>query len=373
MGQQAPMAFLSLLLLATSVAQAPQGVALQAPVPEHSVERVLELMGTTLRIELQAPSRLQALAASELAIGAMERVEQSLSTWRTDSELSALAATPTGEWFELSPQVGATLQRAFFWAAETEGAFDPSVAPVVRAWDLRGAGRVPSAAERELALADCGVQHFRLQLPQRMARTRENAGLEEGGFGKGAALDAAREALLGSQVQRAMFDLGGQVLFFGEQALEESTPPLAIAHPDRRQQPLALLQVSSGSCATSGNSERGLQVEGERIGHLLDPRSATPALDFGSVTVWCPSALDADCLSTALYVLGPDAGLRFVEAHEQLEAVYAVRQGETITLRASLGLRPYLSTVDAGVPIDWHSPPSQVSDTSESTHTSPIQ
>ena len=88
-----------------------------------------------------------------------------------------------------------------------------------------------------------------------------------------------------------------------------------LADPRDRQRAVARIEIPSGSVATSGNSERGVVVDGRRIGHLLDPRTGRPAPDFGSLTVWAPTALEADCLATGLYVLGPEAALAWAERH----------------------------------------------------------
>ena len=102
-----------------------------------------------------------------------------------------------------------------------------------------------------------------------------------------------------------MIDLGGQLVVHHE-GEDERAFELALAHPRERSRIVARLTVVSGSVATSGNSERGLVIDGERHGHILDPRSGRPARDFGSLTVWASDAFTADCLATGLYVLGPD-------------------------------------------------------------------
>lgn len=83
----------------------------------------------------------------------------------------------------------------------------------------------------------------------------------------------------------------------------------AVAHPRGRSRVIALLRLKDVSASTSGNTERGLVVNGRRVGHLLDPRTGEPAHDFGSVTVVAKDGLTADILSTAFFVLGPVDGM----------------------------------------------------------------
>jgi len=354
------MALLTLLLALNGMfALALPGSAATAVQGPETVERSLHAMGTTWTLAVEGPTRSEALLASEAAVAALEAVEARLSTWRPGSELAQLNAAPVGQPVALSPELGDWLQRAWAWSTATAGAFDPAVAPLVRAWDLRGSGRRPTPAEREEAQQASGAAAWDWSaLPERVTRLDAAAGLEEGGFGKGAGLDAALEALKGAGATSARLDLGGQVAVLTT-ATPETTEPLryAIAHPTERRRGVLAIDLTSGSVATSGNSERGLVVDGARLGHLLDPRTGLPAEDFGSVSVWCTNALDADCLSTALYVLGPERALRFAHETEGVEAVVLEGQGAHLRARATTGLRGRLHTLESATRIEWFAPP----------------
>jgi thiamine biosynthesis lipoprotein len=306
-------------------------------------------MGTTLDLVLEAPRRAAALAASELAVAAVEAVEERLSTWRAGSELSRLNRSGLGEPRELSRELGGELARAFAWREVTGGAFDPALGPLLTAWDLHGKGRRPSAGELADALSNSGPDAFRGELPWRLVRLRPGAGLDAGGFGKGAALDAALAELRRVGVLRARLDFGGQLAVLGASPAHIS----AIAAPDERARGVLEIELAEGSLATSGNSERALVIDGERVGHLLDPRSGEPAEDFGSVTVWCPSAFDADCLSTGLFVLGPEGALDFAARRPGVEVVVLTRAGDRLRARASSGLRGRLHSLDPSLSIEW--------------------
>lgn len=317
------------------------------------LEREVAAMGTTLVLELEAPSRAEALAASEAAVRAVESVEARLSSWRPDSELSRLSRAPLNQPVELSASFAPELDRAWNWRARTGGAFDPAIAPLVAAWDLRGAGRRPSPAELEAARRAVGSDGFRREAPATWVRLREGAGLDAGGFGKGAALDAALAVLLEAGLTGARLDFGGQVAILPTDGGHE----IGVVHPDERDRPLLRLRFDSGSVASSGNSERRRSLGGLELGHLLDPRTGRPAPDFGSVSVWCPSAFDADCLSTALFSLGPDAGLALAAELEGVEALFLVRTEEGLRARATRGLEGRLHTLDPQLAIEWLSPP----------------
>lgn len=288
-----------------------QAVALAVAVLAPArVERSVALMGTTLRLAVEAADRDHGLAASEVAVRALERAEARLSTWRADGELERLNRTPAGQPVAVSPELRRELRAAAACSVETGGAFEPGVGPLVAAWGLRGGGRLPSDAEIAVARRSGGIADLRWH-GDRAIRSRPGLRLEEGGFGKGAGLDAALAALAADgRARRATLDLGGQVALYGSGEVW-----LAVADPDQRSRAAIALRVDAGSISTSGNSEHGFVVDGRRYGHILDPRSGRPAPDFGSVTVWAATALRADCLSTGLYVMGPDRALAWVERH----------------------------------------------------------
>jgi thiamine biosynthesis lipoprotein len=266
------------------------------------LERHLAAMGTSLTIQVEAPDRATAVAASEAALRAVQACEERLSTWRDDSELARLNAAAVGEVFALSGPLRRDLELAREVHVQTGGAFDPAVGGLVEVWGLRTGGRVPGETELLAAQVPGGFAALRLE-DGGAVRTHPGLRLEEGGFGKGVGLDEARAALVAAGASAATVDLGGQVLAFGSDFAWE------VAHPCEREHAVLRVEVPAGSLASSGNSERGLLVDGVRIGHLLDPRSGRPAPDFGSVTVWAADAARADALATGLFVLGPEAAL----------------------------------------------------------------
>lgn len=306
-------------------------------------------MGTVLAIEMRGPDRRQALLASEAVLRAVERTEARLSTWRADSELSA-AHADAARGTALSPELRAELAEALRWSDATGGAFDPRIAALVRAFDLRGAGRVPTASEREAALFASGPAAVELRAGALWLH-RPGAGIDEGGFGKGAGLDRAVEALEAAARELpasaptwARLDFGGQVAFWGDGPRE-----LELAHPRDRACAVLRLSLPGGvrSAATSANGAAGA---GSAAMHLLDPRTGQAAADVGSVTALAPTALGADALSTGFFVLGPEASLRAVadleqpgREHAPVHALWLLVVEGGLDVLASEALAPFLA------------------------------
>lgn len=310
---------------------------LPALLAAETVERQLYLMGTQLHLAVTAHSREQAEQAAEAAVRELEATERRLSTWREGSELASVNATPPERPVRLSPLLCAELSRALRWARLTGGAFDPTVGWLVRLYDLRGAGRWPSPGELEWARQRTGFAAL-LMAGCELTKGREVL-LEEGGFGKGAGLKRALAATR-PWAKAAVLNLGGQVAFYGPEELE-----VALTHPQNRQHVVAFWRVPAGSVASSGNAERHRVVDRRVLGHLLDPRTGKPAANFGSVSVWAPDALDADCLSTALFVLGPHAGLEWLSHWPKVQAVFLILREGGLEVLATPNVGP-LRVVD---------------------------
>ncbi|BDU77957.1 FAD:protein FMN transferase [Mesoterricola sediminis] len=258
--------------------------------PPHPVDRTVLAMGTRLTLADLPP------AAAEAALAEVARIEAACSTWRPDSAWSRAngageAWTPLdGAWLDL-------LRLARAWSERTEGAFDPVLGTLVAAWGLRTGGARPGPAELAAARAASGIA--RLEVGPTAIRLTGGAQLEEGGFLKGYALDRARAEAQARGAARGLLDFGGQLLAWG------GAWPADIADPRDRSRARVRLRLVDASLSTSGCAERGR--------HLLDPRTGRPCPDWGAVAVVAPGGLEADILSTALYVLGPRAGLAWAE------------------------------------------------------------
>ena len=332
---------LSLCLSAGLAVPAASSAASPGRNPEPAAERRLAAMGTTLSIRVEGKDRARALAASEAAAAEIARVEDLLSTWKRGGALDRLNHAAPGRSVDVGTEVASLLREVRAWSSRTRGAFDPTVLPLVLAWDLRGGGRVPEASALAQAVSATGWSGFVLPagrdgLPASAARTRADSGIDEGAWGKGYALDRARHALAAAGARPATLDLGGQVMVLGSGAVE-------IADPRERRRSAGWIEVEDQSVSTSGDSERSVNAGGGRIGHLLDPRTGRPAPDFGSATAIARSGLVADILSTAFFVLGPREGFALSRKLNRdgfaNEALFLIAEGEAVNAVATPGLR----------------------------------
>jgi thiamine biosynthesis lipoprotein len=290
-------------------AAALSGCATPAAAPTGTatlVEREVFLMGTRARLAAWDVDRASGLRTVNEALEILEQTEAELSTWRDDSVVSRLNRQPIGRPFTLPGAACRAFGALDATTLATGGTFDPAIGRLAAAWDIHGQGRVPDARRLAAARATSGWPLVHFDAVSCSVTRRADVTIDVGAFGKGEALDRVRGSVTGTW----LIDLGGQIAVSGVPPGEPGWR-VSIAHPRLRQQPLLDVVLRAGSLSTSGSSERDLVVDGRRIAHHLDPRTGQPAAFDGAVSVWHRDGVHADMLSTALYVMGPDAGLRW--------------------------------------------------------------
>ena len=285
-----------------------------------TMDRTVLAMGTELRIHLEGEGDLR--LTSEAALAESARIEAACSTWNPASAWSRLNAAK-GQSVGLEPEWLALLAQMKAWSRRTGGAFDPTLMALMRAWRIREGGQEPAPEVLVEARRASGAHLLEVDLEGGSVRLLDPwAGLEEGGFLKGYALDRMRKA---ASTTTGWIDFGGQVLTWGPKC------QVFVADPCDRQVPRLGLNLQNASLSCSGTSERSR--------HILDPRSGLRCEAWGATAVVAPEALTADILSTALFVLGPDKGLAWAERHD-MAAAFLLNDGRVRMTRAFRALKP---------------------------------
>ncbi len=298
-------------------------IASVAPAQEPGCHREVLAMGTRLSLRLEGAPEAALAAASNDAIDECARIESACSTWRPESAWSRLNSA--GSSMALEAEWLALLSKAQQWNERTEGAFDPVLGCLLACYGVRSGGRTPSAAELRAARGSSGSRRLHLDPARGMARLDQGAAVEEGGFVKGYALDRMKDQITRAGISSGLLDFGGQLLAFGK------TAEVAIADPKDRTPSRFSIPLQDASLASSGFSEHGR--------HIVDPRSGLLCEDWGSVSVVAASGLDADCISTGLYVMGPDKGLAWSQRHH-IAAIFLLNNGQARMSPAFAALHP---------------------------------
>ncbi|HWW03134.1 MAG TPA: FAD:protein FMN transferase [Candidatus Acidoferrum sp.] len=288
-------------------------------------------MATRFELVLHGENPVALRAAGEEALDEIERLESQLSLFRPSSEVAHLNARAAWGPVRVTPGLFALLQHAKELHAETQGAFDITVAPLVRCWGfMGGTGSVPKPEELESARAKVGMHLVELNRADFTVRfAREGVMLDLGAIGKGYAVERATELLREAGVTSALLHGGTSTVYaVGSQPDGESwrvaveNPRTAIssrAAPAEPQPaspgPLTTVPLKDEAMSVSGVWGKSFEAEGQVFGHVLDPRSGRPVSGAVLAAVVLPSATETDALSTALLTLGLEghdhiAGLR---------------------------------------------------------------
>jgi thiamine biosynthesis lipoprotein len=221
-------------------------------------------------------------------------------------------------------------------ARDTNGAFDPTVAPLVALWGFGAEARETGPTEQELvrARARVGWRHLSWDEDGGLVRRVPGVELDLSAIAKGYAVDAVLIELAHDQPLGLLVEVGGEVGAFGPKANGEPWR-VGIDDPTAPGSRLeAVVALTGGALATSGDYRQVRFVEGERRTHVLAPRTGRPVQGgVASASVVAPTCMEADAVATALMVLSPDEGLAFVESRPWLEALLLIREGDRIAER----------------------------------------
>jgi thiamine biosynthesis lipoprotein len=265
-------------------------------------------MGTTVEVYLYAANRVRAAELLEAAFEEIERVEAALSNYRPTSELSRINANAAAAPVTTDPEVFGLIERALEYSRRTEGAFDLTVGPLVKAWGFfHGTGRHPSDDELADARARSGWTNVDLSGTTRSVRfVTPGLELDLGAIGKGWALDCAAETLRRHGVSAALLGAGQSTYYAIGAPPEDDGWPIRVTDPHDTARTLSTVLLRDQALSTSGTSEKSFELGERRYSHIIDPRTGHPVAGMAQVTVTAPTATDSDALSTAMFVLGPE-------------------------------------------------------------------
>lgn len=293
-------------------------------------------MGTQFRIVLYATDSLDAAEAAAEAFARVEELEQGLSDYRPDSELSRLGATAgMDQAVGVSDDLWTVLAESQRWASRTGGAFDVTIGPLTRLWRwARRRGRLPSADQLQAAREPVGYTHMRLDsATHSVTLQRPGMRLDLGGIAKGYAADEALATLRRRGIPRALIDAGGDIVV-GDPPMGEPGWRVEMSGVDGSGRPTRDQHVlTRAAIATSGASYQFLEIDGVRYSHIVDPRTGVGLTHQLEVTVIAPTGLQADALASVISVLGSEEGLELAEQSPGVEARVLEPLGDRFVLR----------------------------------------
>ena len=269
--------------------------------------------------------------AEDALVDARVRVEEVEALWSvTDEESEIYQANHSGgEPVNVSEETAELVSFALEMAEKTDGALEPTIYPVLRAWGFTtDTKQVPSQEEIDALLEDVG--HEKITLDGTLLTVPEGMELDLGAVGKGYAGDLAAEAVRARGIECAILSLGGNIQAVGSRP--DGTDWRVGLRSPWEDGTLGVLRVSDQAVVTSGGYENYFEdKDGNVYWHILDPETGYPAKSgLLSVTIICPQGRMGDALSTALFVMGPQKAEEYWRENGDFEMILVTEEGEIL-------------------------------------------
>lgn len=307
---------------------------------EKTFKKEKKLMGTTTEITIYGEKNDP---VTDSAFKTMEEIEKVASEYLKDSQLSKINHFAGKKKVKVDARLYEMIEKSVYYSKLSDGAFDITVGPLIDLWRIKEKMQkttpsLPGEKEIKQKLKLVSYREISLNRKERSVYLKKRGmriGL--GAVAKGYAVDKAVEKLKTKNIKRALVRLGGEIRVLGERkkpwyAPERCIPwRIGIQHPREKDKLLGVIELKDGEAiSTSGDYEQYFVKNGVRYHHILNPKTGKPAWECQAVTVVANKGLDADVLSTTVFVLGPDKGMELIEKLPEVEGLIVKNNGEVI-------------------------------------------
>lgn len=291
--------------------------------PERDPSWEQPTMGTTAHITLSGPVHKKRLKQIQFAIdAALEDVNRQMSTWQDDTEISEFNRAKTAA-VPVSPDFAAVVRRALDWSAATDGAFDPTVKPLVDHW---GFGPQANSQTPEKILQFTGWKKLHVK-NHALSKDDPRLQLDLSAIAKGYGVDRVADVIRNHGFRNFLVEIGGELVAEGTNPSGEHwRVGIESPEPDRAfgERLFRVAELSGKAMATSGDYRRfRTREDGTRYSHIINPKTGRPAeTDIAAVSVLADSCMNADAVATALFVMGSEKALQWLESRPELQALF---------------------------------------------------
>jgi len=282
-------------------------------------------MGTLVEISVHEKDKKIASASIQKAFHEIRRLENLLSIHIQESEVSQINRAAGKTAVPVSKEVLEVIQRSLYWSEQTEGAFDITVGPAQELWDFE---KPSSPSKVSISEAIKNIDFKKIQLDQHTVFLKdEEMAINLGAIAKGYAVDKAIQILKKNKIKNALINAGGDLKTFGKN-LEGLSWKIGLQHPRKPESLLASFSILEKAVATSGDYQKYFELDGKRYHHILDPKTGYPSTGSISATAITNNVMDADALSTALFVLGSEKGIALLDSLSDTEGLIVGTNGK---------------------------------------------
>jgi FAD:protein FMN transferase len=279
----------------------------------------------------------------------LKQVNQEMSTYIPDSEISLFNKYNKSDWYPISIDFANVLEMAFYISDKSGGAFDITVGPIVNLWGFGPDHKyeyVPSQKEIDEGLKSVGYENLNVVTePPALKKKIKTIYCDLSAIAKGFGVDKVSEYLESKKLNDYMVEIGGEVRTKGNN-IHRKPWQIGVSTPDDEFNLQKVLSLTNNSIATSGDYRNYFEKDGVRYSHTIDPRTGKPIKHtLASVTVVHGSCMIADGMATAITVMGPEAGYEFA-LKEELPIFMIVREGNEFVEKMTPSFEQFLTKVE---------------------------
>ena len=289
-------------------------------------------MGSAFDLTLVANNQVEADQLFEQAIAEIDRIERLISSWDQASETSQVNQMAGKKAVKVTKELYDLVFRAKAIAQLTNGAFDPTYASVDKIWTFDGRDvEQPNTEIISASVAKIGFDKIAFDpLESSLYLPLKGMKIGFGAIGKGYAADRVKSLLQKQGVAAGIVNASGDMSAWGIQP--NGNPwQVGLINPKNKDKVFAWFPVKDQAVVTSGDYEKFVLINGNRYGHIINPKTGFPSQGVISCTVFAPKAELADALSTALFVMGVETGIDFINQLNQVEAIMIDDTGKVHT------------------------------------------
>jgi FAD:protein FMN transferase len=308
-----------------------------SPISSGSVitEKTEFLLDTSVTVKICAVSKQDGERILESAFEEARKIQTEMDPLKGGGELNRINEGPYDKWWAMSADLKAVVERSRHFYVLSKGKYDPTIAAVEWLWNF-DSELVPSNQNIKKALLTVGLDKLKVSgdsLCLGFPGTKLDFGASIPGF----VADRMTDCIKKAGVKSGLVNAGGEIYAFGKKP-DGKDWIIGFRHP-REEKTLILKKVSLPAVSTSGDYEKFFIKDGVRYHHILDPSNGYPAPNCASVTVWADNVLDADILSTALFIMGPLEGLALAEKLDNIEALFIYEKNGKLETATTSGVR----------------------------------
>ncbi|MBZ4042413.1 FAD:protein FMN transferase [Flavobacterium hibisci] len=294
-------------------------------------KRTTLLMGGRFDISIVAHDSLTAEQNINEVIAEISRIENLISDWKPDSQVSEVNQNAGIKPVKVDQEVFELTQRAIELSKKTNGAFDVSFAALDRVWKFDGSmTEMPSAEAIKKSVEKVGYKNIVLDsVNSTIFLKLKGMKIGFGALGEGYATDKCRSMMIDKGIKAGIINGSGDMSTWGKQPNGEDWK-IGITNPFKPEKILAVFPLNNGAVTTSGNYEKYVVFNGKRYSHIINPATGYPATGLCSVTVFGPNAETANGLSTSIMVLGKDEGMLLLQKFPDYSSVMITDNGRII-------------------------------------------